>query len=208
MKTHTTRALPWAVVVLTVGVLTGFVFGETRTPPSADAEQQVAAPPTTLPTEEAVPRAVSQLPCVGGPTETAAYRAVFGVTDVHAEQLAQEMDLQVDARSFAQISQPEEQEQLTAAAVQSARQGPVILVLKLSDGPYQRRLAQDVTAASPRSVAVVVTEPGQPVATGPADFPDRSLAVAAPSTPEPHEVQTWAAEVAAVLTGATTCPGG
>lgn len=208
MKTHTTRALPWAIVVLTVGILSGFVFGETRTPPWADAEQQVAAPPPTPPAAESVPPAVSVLSCVGGPTGPTVYRAVFGVTDVHAEQLAQAMGLEVVARSFQDIGRPEVQGELTAAALESARQGPVILVLKRSDGPYQRGLAHEVTAASPPSVAVVVPEPGQPVATGASGFPERSLAVAPPSTPEPHEVETWAAEVAAVLTGATECPGG
>lgn len=217
MNAQARRMLPWAVLALTTGLMTGWSYGGAREDaPAVPAATPGAATPAVTPSVAATlvpPVPVSPAPeaarlaCLGErPSPSGPFAGVAGLIDLGAEELAKAANVTAIAKPFAELKDSTTaQDDLEKQALEAAQKGPLILLLK--KGPYQERLAQQVARASADSVVVVVA--GAPhhraQLTG---FPAGAVLVAPPDASGGPATQTWSSAVLDIVTGKLPCNGG
>jgi hypothetical protein len=203
------RLTTWLLIGAVVGLLTGFGVGQTgdgspdpTTPTTVPEEAAEEPPPETAPTT-VVPQP-SGLTCAGTVPPGTELARLVGVSDVGAVELSYALGLpDAVVRSFDELVETARFEEYRAAALQAAESGPVLLVVRLSSGARQKDLSQEVQAAAPGSVTVVVDPAGGPAVEALAEFAEPAVIVPF----EPGAPPEWVQQVADLARGATFCPG-
>jgi hypothetical protein len=202
----------WLVIGAVVGVLTGFTVGQfaidddddeaaTTTVPADDPGAVPGETTTTAPTTE--PPRPSTVVCSGSIPSDLTFAAVVGVADAGAGRVAAVLGVDtVVERPFGELTGGGF-ETFRSEVIGAAAEGPVLFVARLSSGPLQKNLSQELHELAPGSATIVADPGGVAVPEALAEFAEPSAIVALdPAVPDP-----WVEEVAAIARGEATCPG-